>query len=205
MWAPGVLEWPGGPRRPPSARLPQHPRSNLPPLQRQVAPVRCFRKKWEPKPQRSDQEEPDAESGLRTPSPVSSEDPRGHFGGEQAPRPPEEAPELSVPPRGVRGTGSGPAGPQAVRGRPSEPQAGREQGQPSSDASPVGSRQALSRAPLLPLAQPQPWAQAASVLRVQRWKTCGKGPGPGAMSVLRGTGVGGTWENAPPPCVTRGM
>ena len=31
MWAPGVLEWPGGPRRPPSARLPQHPRSNLPP------------------------------------------------------------------------------------------------------------------------------------------------------------------------------
>ena len=55
---------------------------------------------------------------------MSSEDPRGRFGGEQALRPPEEAPELSVPPREVRRTDSGPAGPQAIRGRPSEPQAG---------------------------------------------------------------------------------
>lgn len=101
---------------------------------------------------------------------MSSEDPRGRFGGERAPHPPEEAPgALCATQRGqrdrlrscratghqreaLRAAGWEGAG-TAVKQHLAALRRRRDHGR------------ALSRASRLPLAQPRPWAQAASVLR----------------------------------------
>lgn len=203
MWAPGVLEQPGGPSWPPSAHPPQHPRSKLPHLQLQVAPLPCFPVRSGFQNLRGLTKKSQTQNLCHEGFPVSSARPLCPLWWRAGPMSSHGSTWSSLchPGRSegqtpvLQGRRPSEGGPQSHRPGASRDSCQGTPHHPEQTAGSWGSAQQALLPPCGSAAALGPGRLRPAVHPLQRRKACGKGPGPGRCLFSE---AWGTWGNAPP-------